>query len=263
MQKSGAISAISGFMRLIFLLLIAANLTVRGESLEWFTDAAAAQTKARAENKLVMLDFTGSDWCSWCIKLKREVFDQAEFAEFAQSRLVPVEVNFPRHQTLPEAQQQANDRLKRTFGITGFPTIILLNSNGERVGRMGYVAGGPAAFIARLEQVAKLNKPVVHKAPAHEPEKLRKPVVWTPPPAPVPIHYGPLALKSISGTKEHPVVLINNATLMVGESAKVRAEDREVVVSCKEVRDDSVSITCDGKPMELKLGSRNLGASNP
>jgi hypothetical protein len=50
---------------------------------------------------------------------------------------------------------------------------------------------------------------------------------------------------------------------MVGESAKVRAEDREVVVSCKEVRDDSVSITCDGKPMELKLGSRNLGASNP
>ena len=52
------------------------------------------------------------------------------------------------------------------------------------------------------------------------------------------------------------MVLINNATMVAGETAKVRAQDQDVVVCCKEIREDSVLITCDGKPMELKLGNR-------
>jgi protein disulfide-isomerase len=243
---------------LSLLLLICAGQTARSQSAEWLTDAAAAQSKARQENKLVLLDFTGSDWCSWCIKLKREVFDQPEFARFAQSRLVLVTVDFPHVQTLPQLQQHANARLEQTYGVHSYPTIVLLNQDGKQVGRMGYVSGGPAAFIAKLEQVAGMNrnKPAAQAPKPVEPEKPRKPVTWTPPPPPVPIHYGPLALKSISGAKERRMVLINNATMMVGETAKIRAEDREVVVSCKEIRDDSVLITCDGKPLELKLGTR-------
>lgn len=228
--------------------------TVRSQNVEWLTDAVAAQGKAKAENKLVLLDFTGSDWCSWCMKLKREVFDQPEFAQFAQSKLVMVEVDFPHHRTLPQVQQQSNARLKHTYGIAAYPTIILLNENGKQVGRMGYVAGGPAAFIAHLEKVTGRKTPVSHAPQASEPERPRKPVAWNPPPPPVAIHYGPLALKSISGTRDRRIVLINNATMMAGETAKVRAEDREVVVHCKEVREDSVLITCDGKEMELKLG---------
>src|SRR5215510_5062596 len=94
--------------RLFLLILICAGQAVRGESVEWLTDARAAQNKAKAENKLVLLDFTGSDWCGWCIKLKREVFDQPEFAQFAGSRLVMVTVDFPKNQTLSFAQQHAN-----------------------------------------------------------------------------------------------------------------------------------------------------------
>src|SRR5215475_7138125 len=113
-------------MRRLFLLLAfyAVCQAVRSEKLEWFTDTQAAQAKAKAENKLVLLDFTGSDWCIWCQRLKRDVFDKPEFAQFAQSKLVLVEVDFPRHKALPEAQLQANARLDKTYDINSFPTII-------------------------------------------------------------------------------------------------------------------------------------------
>ena len=66
------------------------------EEVQWLTDLPKAQAKAKAENKLIMLDFTGSDWCGWCIKLNKEVFSKPDFAEFARKNLVAVEVDFPR-----------------------------------------------------------------------------------------------------------------------------------------------------------------------
>jgi uncharacterized protein YyaL (SSP411 family) len=147
-------------MRRLFLLLVICAVchSVRSENVEWLTDAEAAQAKAKEENKLVLLDFTGSDWCLWCKKLKREVFDKPEFAEFAQSRLVLVEVDFPQHKTLPEAQQQANARLDKTYCINSYPTIIVLNPDGKQVARMGYVFGGASAFIAKLEKKVARTK---------------------------------------------------------------------------------------------------------
>jgi thioredoxin-related protein len=170
--------------RLYLLLVICAGVcqTVRSESVEWFTDAEAAQAKAKEENKLVLLDFTGSDWCMWCKKLKREVFDKPEFAQFAQSKLVLVEVDFPQHKTLPEAQQQANARLDKTYGINSYPTVILLNPDGKQVGRMGYVFGGASAFIAKLERKVARTKAKAsvgfggRGSPGPEPRRPRKPV---------------------------------------------------------------------------------------
>jgi thioredoxin-related protein len=148
-------------MRKLFLLLAicaAVCQRVRSESVEWFTDAAAAQAKAKEENKLVLLDFTGSDWCLWCKKLKREVFDQPEFSQFAQSKLVLVEVDFPQHKSLSQAQAEANARLDKTYGINSYPTIILLDPDGKQVARMGYVFGGASAFIAKLEKKVARTK---------------------------------------------------------------------------------------------------------
>jgi uncharacterized protein YyaL (SSP411 family) len=142
-------------MRKLFLLLAicaAVCQTVRSENVEWFTDAEAARAKAKEENKLVLLNFTGSDWCIWCKKLKREVFEKPEFAEFALSKLVLVEVDFPQHKTLSEAQQQANARLDKTYGINNYPTIIVLGPDGKPVARMGYVFGGASSFITKLEK---------------------------------------------------------------------------------------------------------------
>ena len=146
--------------RLFLFLVVCAGIcqTVRSENVEWFTDAAAAQAKAKEQDKLVLLDFTGSDWCIWCKKLKREVFDKPEFAQFAQSRLVLVEVDFPQHKTLPKAQQQANSQLDKTYGISSYPTIIVLDADGKQVARMGYVFGGASAFIAKLEKKVARTK---------------------------------------------------------------------------------------------------------
>jgi protein disulfide-isomerase len=159
--------------RLFFLLVLCTGvcLTARSENVEWFTDAQAAQAKAKAENKLVLLDFTGSDWCGWCKRLKKNVFDKPEFAEFAQSKLVLVEVDFPHNKTLPQAQQEANARLDKTYGIDSYPTIILLDPEGKQVGRMGFVFGGPSAFIAKLEKITKAKTPEPEKTAKLEPSK--------------------------------------------------------------------------------------------
>ena len=114
-----------------------------------------AQAQAKTEKKLVMLDFTGSDWCGWCIKLNNEVFSQAAFAEYAKKNLVAVEVDFPRKKKLSAAQKQANDALAKKYQIEGYPTIIVLDSEGKKVGQLGYQPGGPKAFIAELEKLKK------------------------------------------------------------------------------------------------------------
>jgi thioredoxin-related protein len=239
-----------------------ANLSAIGQPLEWLTDAQAAVEKAGRENKFVLLDFTGSDWCGWCIKLKKEVFDQPEFAQYAQANLVLVEVDFPRHKQLDPAQKEANHRLAEKLQITGYPTIILLSPLGQPVGRTGYMRGGPSAFNAAVDHILQEARKKLPARPAEaeaapsEPQRPRQPVAFAPVPPPVPIHYGSLALKGISGTKDRRLVMINNATLMVGETVMVKAQDRDVVVCCKEIRDDSVLITADDKPMELKLGKR-------
>jgi thioredoxin-related protein len=124
--------------------------------LKWTTDLPKAQAQAKTENKLVMMDFTGSDWCGWCIRLNREVFSQPEFADYAQKNLVLVEVDFPRAKPQTKELQKANDALQTKYKIEGYPTIIVLNGAGQKVGQLGYMPGGPKAFIAELE---KLKKP--------------------------------------------------------------------------------------------------------
>ena len=122
---------------------------------EWTTDAAKAQEKAKTEKKLVLMDFTGSDWCGWCIKLNKEVFSQQAFTDYAKKNLVLVEVDFPRKKTIDAGQKKANEALAKKYKIKGFPTIIVLNGEGKQVGELGYMEGGPKAFIAELEKLKK------------------------------------------------------------------------------------------------------------
>src|SRR5258707_9421167 len=137
----------------IAMLACWALIQVRAGEVEWVTDAPKAQAKAKEEGKLVMLDFTGSDWCGWCIKLNKEVFSQPEFVEYAQKNLVSVEVDFPRRKKLSQEQQEANTALQEKYKIDGYPTIIVLDGGGKQVGQLGYMEGGPKAFIAALEKL--------------------------------------------------------------------------------------------------------------
>src|ERR1051325_8828309 len=144
-------------MKKIAIGLIAcwALLQAGAEELQWLTDLPKAQAKAKKENKLVMLDFTGSDWCGWCIKLNKEVFSKPEFAEYAKKNLILVEVDFPVKKKLPEELKKANESLQEKYKVEGYPTIVVLDGEGKHLGDTGYVEGGPKAFIAELEKIKK------------------------------------------------------------------------------------------------------------
>lgn len=123
-----------------------------GRALEWREDLPAAAAEARQGQRLLLLNFSGSDWCGWCKKLDAEVFSQPAFQEYAAASLVPVLIDFPRRKAQGEALKAQNERLLRHFQVEGFPTLLLFNSAGELLGQLGYQPGGPAAFIQAIQQ---------------------------------------------------------------------------------------------------------------
>lgn len=121
----------------------------------WLTEMKQAQAQAKSGNKMLLVNFTGSDWCGWCIKLDREVFSRPEFKDYANKNLVLLEVDFPQRKTLAPTQKAQNEQLAQQFGIEGFPTIVVLDGEGKKIGEIGYTPGGPRAFIAELEKLRK------------------------------------------------------------------------------------------------------------
>jgi thioredoxin-related protein len=130
------------------------NITASAES-SWVTDYKKAQEDAKAGKKLMLLEFTGSDWCGWCMKLDKEVFSTPEFQNYASRNLILVKLDFPRRRPQTEALKKQNEQLAQKYGIQGFPTIIVLNGQGEKVGELGYMEGGPSPFLAKLETLPK------------------------------------------------------------------------------------------------------------
>ena len=122
---------------------------------KWETDFEVAKKRAKAEKKPMLLDFTGSDWCGWCIQLKKEVFSTPEFAKYAKDNLVLVEVDFPQTKKLPKEEAEQNEKLQQEYKIEGYPTIILLNADGKKVASTGYQKGGPQKYIEHLKGLLK------------------------------------------------------------------------------------------------------------
>lgn len=118
----------------------------------WLTDFEAAKATAKKEKKVILADFTGSDWCGWCIKLDDEVFSKPEFQEWADANVVLLKLDFPRKTKLSPELQKQNEELQKEFDITGFPTILFLDAKGKKVDRSGYMEGGPEAWIADAEK---------------------------------------------------------------------------------------------------------------
>ena len=129
-------------------LLISAVTALRAAELTWQTDFTQASQQAAQEHKYILLDFTGSDWCPWCIKMDKEVFSQSQFSEFALKNLILVKLDFPRKAAQSAAEKNQNKELATKYEIKGFPTYILLDPSGKEVRRqVGYLQGGATAFI--------------------------------------------------------------------------------------------------------------------
>jgi thioredoxin-related protein len=119
----------------------------------WLTDYEAAKKLAASEKKSLLLDFTGSDWCGWCIRLDKEVFSQPEFVDYAAKNLVLVKLDFPRTKEISAAEKKQNEALAQKHQIRGFPTIVVLDSKAQTLGQLGYQRGGAASWLASLENI--------------------------------------------------------------------------------------------------------------
>jgi protein disulfide-isomerase len=126
----------------------------------WLVDLDEAYAVSTKEKKPILVNFTGSDWCGWCKKLDADVFSKPEFQDWAKKNVVLFEADFPRRKQIPQKNQQQNFALQNAMGVTGYPTIWLMNLNKNptsgqyqinQLGRAGYM---PSAtdFIATLDK---------------------------------------------------------------------------------------------------------------
>lgn len=127
----------------------------------WSSDYKKAQEEAKASHKPVLLNFTGSDWCGYCIMLDRAILSKPEFKDYASKNLVLVEIDFPNHggarwkaQSIDTKKQNAE--LAEKYDVMGFPTLVILSPEGKMLWRYeGYYSGGVAAFLAELDKARK------------------------------------------------------------------------------------------------------------
>jgi len=122
---------------------------------EWMTDYEAAFELAEKEDKYVLINFTGSDWCGWCKKLTREVFSQEAFESFAQQKLVLLKIDFPKYKSQSRKVKVKNQKLAQKFAVRGFPTILLANADEKVVLRTGYKRGGADSYVNHLKEYIK------------------------------------------------------------------------------------------------------------
>ncbi len=113
---------------------------------EWMTDLEAAKAKAAAENKAVLVDFTGSDWCAWCIRLRQQVLDTPAFETYARDKFVLMEVDVPRNPSFNKELRARNEKLCEEYGVEGFPTVLVLTPQGDVVG--GFSGSKPSVAAA-------------------------------------------------------------------------------------------------------------------
>lgn len=122
----------------------------------WVSDFAKAKAQAKAEKKDLLIDFTGSDWCGWCIKLDEEVFSQDVFRLEAPKHFVLVKLDFPRNKELvTEEVRKQNAELGELYQIQGYPTILLCDCEGRVYGATGYQEGGPEKYNTHLAELKR------------------------------------------------------------------------------------------------------------
>lgn len=134
---------------------------------EWMTDLPAAQERAAAEGKLVLVDFTGSDWCGWCVRLRKDVLDTPAFEEYAADKFVLDEVDVPQNPNFDKELRARNEELCARFSIDGFPTLMVLTPQGMVVG--GFVGGRPdLASVKEPLEAARANAEALKAAESAE-----------------------------------------------------------------------------------------------
>ena len=126
------------------------------EKVVWMTDLPKALEKAKAEKKMVLMEFTGSDWCPPCKALHKNVMTSKEFETYAAKNYILVELDFPNQKPQTDELKKANKELAKKYEIKGYPTVIVLSADGKELTKqVGY--GGPTGGAKPDEYIAKLE----------------------------------------------------------------------------------------------------------
>ena len=143
------------------LLLLTINLYSQ-ENDGWLLDFEKAAELSIKSGKPILANFTGSDWCGWCIRLQKEVFITPKFKKWADENVVLLELDYPRRTPQSDKIKKQNKELQQFFKVRGYPTLHIFNitivdgkTQITSLGKTGYVAGGPTAWIANANNYLK------------------------------------------------------------------------------------------------------------
>lgn len=117
----------------------------------WLTSWDEAAKVSQQTGKPILMDFTGSDWCIWCQRLKKEVFDTAEFQTWADRNVVLLELDFPQETEQPAAVKEQNAKLAERYAVQGYPTVLFVNAAGDKLAEYGYDKGGPSVWTLKAQ----------------------------------------------------------------------------------------------------------------
>lgn len=145
-------------LKTLAVLAVSSSLALAG-SKGWETNWEAAKAKSKAENKPILINLTGSDWCGWCIKIEKEIFSTKEFQEFAAANVVLMEADFPRKKELSAELKKQNAVLKKEYLEEGYPTVFLLDAEGKKLSEdLGVLKGGTEAYIKTITALIAKSK---------------------------------------------------------------------------------------------------------
>jgi len=136
----------------------------------WLDNFEQAKKESEAFKQPIFAFFTGSDWCGWCMKLRKEALDTKAFEKFAEDNVILFEADYPQGKKLTDKVVKQNDELKGKYGVRGYPTVFLLDAKGEQLGKTGYQEGGGEAYVKHVKEllekagVKTTDKPAAGKA---------------------------------------------------------------------------------------------------
>ena len=137
----------------LFAMILTSCPAVSAQDKDWETNFTLASAKAEKGSRYMLLNFSGSDWCVWCNKLDSEVFNNTEFKKYARDTLVCVVLEFPVTKPQRMDLKKQNAALAAKYEVSGYPTIVILNSKGDLVNSTGYLAGGAKKYVEHLKAI--------------------------------------------------------------------------------------------------------------
>ncbi|MCI5799915.1 MAG: thioredoxin family protein [Victivallales bacterium] len=139
------------------LLLFCGTMLAFAEA-NWTDNFQLATELAQKEGKPILMLFTGSDWCGYCIKMEKNAFGVPAFGDFLNKNFVLFKADFPSRKQIPEDTKKQNRQLAKKYAIPGYPTVVIISANGKELTRTGFIRGGVKDYISHYQDILKKIK---------------------------------------------------------------------------------------------------------